>query len=92
MERTKPHLRGYRPSNGSPMGQLLGFGDANGSRISDRGQLELGEARVLYCTWKVTQQKVMTENRLKWIKRMYGPEAINRIQKYMMAMHKGELE
>lgn len=74
------------------MGKLLGFSDANGSRISDRRQLEEGEARVLYCTWKVTGQKVMTEKRVKAIKRLYGPEALNRIQKYMMQLHKGELE
>jgi len=54
--------------------------------------LEEGEARVLYCTWKVTGQKVMTEKRVKAIKRLYGPEALNRIQKYMMELHKGELE
>lgn len=58
--------------------------------MSDRNQLEEGEARVLYCTWKLTQTKVMTEKRLQWLKRMYGPDAINRIQKYMMEMHKGE--
>ncbi len=60
------------------------------SHLGDQAQLEEGEARVLYCTWKVTGQKVMTEKRVKAIKRLYGPEALNRIQKYMMEMHKGE--
>jgi hypothetical protein len=40
----------------------------------------------------MTGQKVMTEIRLKWIKRIYGPEAIKRIEKYMMEMHRGERE
>jgi hypothetical protein len=74
------------------MGQLLGSSYPNGSRISDRAQLEQGEARMLYGTWKMTGQKVMTEIRLKWIKRIYGPEAIKRIEKYMMEMHRGERE
>lgn len=46
---------------------------------------------MLYGTWKVTQQKVMTDQRKAFINRMYGPGAADRIQKFMMAMHRGEL-
>lgn len=60
------------------------------SQPTDRGQLEEGEARVLYCTWKVTGNKVMTPKRITWLNRMYGSGAADRIQKYMMEIHKGE--
>ena len=60
--------------------------------MSDRKILEEGEARVLYFTWKVTQDKVMTEERKAWINRMYGAGAVNRIQAMMMEMHKADLE
>lgn len=58
--------------------------------MSDRHQLEEGEARVLYCTWKVTGNKVMTAKRIKWLNGTYGSGAAARIQKYMMEIHKGE--
>ena len=60
--------------------------------MSDRKQLEEGEARVLYFTWQVTQSKVMTEERKAWINRTYGPGAANRIQALMLAMYKADLE
>ena len=59
--------------------------------MSDRKQLEEGEARVLYCTWKITQDKVMTEERKAWINKMYGAGAVNRIQAMMLEMHKADL-
>jgi hypothetical protein len=60
--------------------------------MSDRKQLEEAEARVLYCTWKVTQDKVLTEDRKAWINRTYGAGAVNRIQAMMLEMHKADLE
>jgi len=59
--------------------------------MSDRKQLEEGEARVLYFTWKITQDKVMTEERKAWITKTYGPGAVNRIQAMMLEMHKGNM-
>ena len=56
--------------------------------MSDRKLLEEGEARVLYFTWKVTQNKVMTEERKAWITKTYGAGAVNRIQAMMLQMHK----
>jgi hypothetical protein len=62
------------------------------SQTSDRKQLEQGEARVLYFTWKVTQSKVITEERKAWIRKMYGPGAVERIQAMMMQMHQGNMD
>lgn len=59
--------------------------------MSDRKQLEEGEARVLYFTYVVTQDKVLTEERKQFIRKTYGPGALERIQKMMLAMHRGEL-
>lgn len=60
--------------------------------MSDRKLLEEGEARVLYCTWKVTQSKVMTEERIAWINKTYGPGAANRIQAMMREMYQADLD
>lgn len=60
--------------------------------MSDRKQLEEGEARVLYFTWKITQDKVMTEERKAWITKTYGPGAVNRIQAMMLKMHQESME
>ena len=60
--------------------------------MSDREQLEEAEARVLYYTWVVTQDKVMTEERKAWINKTYGAGAANRIQAMMLAMYKADLE
>ncbi|NDH05269.1 hypothetical protein EBX93_04995 [bacterium] len=60
--------------------------------MSDRKLLEEGEARVLYCTWKVTQSKVMTEERKAWINRTYGAGAADRIQAMMLEMYKTDLD
>lgn len=59
--------------------------------MSDRKILEEGEARVLYFTWKISQARVMTEERKAWITRTYGPGAVNRIQAMMLEMHKADL-
>lgn len=60
--------------------------------MSDRKLLEEGEARVLYFTWKVTQDRVMTEDRKAWINRTYGAGAVNRIQAMMLEMYKADLD
>ena len=60
--------------------------------MSDRHLLEEGEARILYFTWKVTQDRVLTDERKQWITSKFGPGAVNRIQAYMLAMHKADLE
>jgi hypothetical protein len=59
--------------------------------MSDRKQLEEGEARVLYATWQFTGNKVMTEERKAWLNKKYGYGAANRIQQYMMMIHAGDL-
>ena len=56
--------------------------------MSDRKQLEEGEARVLYFTWVISQNKVMTEERKAWINKTYGAGAVNRIQAMMLQMYK----
>jgi hypothetical protein len=60
--------------------------------MSDRAQLEIAEARVLYCTWKISQDKVLTDERKRWIASKYGAGAVDRIQSYMLMLHKGEME
>lgn len=60
--------------------------------MNDRKTLEEAEARVLYFTWQVTQNKVMTEERKAWINRTYGPGAVNRIQAMMLELYKADLE
>lgn len=60
--------------------------------MSDRKLLEESEARVLYFTWKVTQDKVMTEERKAWITKTYGAGAVNRIQAMMLEMYKADLD
>jgi hypothetical protein len=59
--------------------------------MSDRQQLEEAEARILFRTWEMTKEKVMTEQRKAWIKKIYGYGAFERIQAMMVRMHKGEL-
>lgn len=61
-------------------------------QMSDRRTLEEGEARVLYFTYVVTQDKVITEERKQWIYKTYGPGAVDRIQAMMLKMHKESME
>lgn len=60
--------------------------------MSDRKTLEEAEARVLYFTWQVTQDRVMTDERKQWITKTYGAGAVNRIQAMMLEMYKKDLE
>lgn len=52
----------------------------------DRKQLEEGEARVLFTTWQVTKQRVLTPERIAFIERKYGRGSTERIKQYMALM------
>ena len=54
--------------------------------------IELGEARVLFCTWQVTKEKVLTPVRVEWLERRYGSGSVERIKGYMKKLQTGELE
>lgn len=58
----------------------------------DRDQIELGEARLLYGTWLTLKIKIMTPERIKYLNKMYGYGAADRINRLMQRFHKGELE
>jgi hypothetical protein len=58
----------------------------------DRYQIELGEARVLLCTYQVTKQKVLTQARMEWLEKKYGTGSVARIRSYMLKLQSGELE
>jgi hypothetical protein len=58
----------------------------------DRYMIELGEARVLLCTYQVTKQKVLTKDRMEWLEKRYGTGAVARIRGYMKKLQDGELE
>ena len=62
------------------------------SKISDKYILELGEARVLFCTYEVTKQSVLTKVRMEWLERRYGHGSVERIRGYMNKLRTGELE
>jgi hypothetical protein len=61
-------------------------------QTSDKYILELGEARVLLCTYQVTKQKVLTDVRIKYLEKLYGPGSVARIRGYMKKLQDGELE
>ena len=58
----------------------------------DRYQIELGEARVLLCTYQVLKEKVLTEKRIKYLEKIYGVGSVARIKIYMTKLQNGELE
>jgi hypothetical protein len=62
------------------------------SNQSDRYMIELGEARVLFTTWQVTKEKVLTPVRVEWLERRYGSGSVERIKGYMKQLQSGELE
>ena len=62
------------------------------SNEGDRYRIELGEARVLFCTYEVTKQSVLTKVRMEWIERRYGRGSVDRIRLYMSKLKSGELE
>jgi hypothetical protein len=54
--------------------------------------IELGEARVLLCTYQLTKQKVLTQVRMEWLEKKYGTGSVARIRSYMKKLQDGELE
>ena len=62
------------------------------SNEGDRYILELGEARVLFCTYEVTKQSVLTSVRIEWLEKRYGRGSVDRIRDYMNKLRTGELE
>ena len=59
---------------------------------SDRYRLELGEARVLLCTYQTLKKSVLTKERIEYLERIYGTGCVERIRKYMKQLQDGELE
>ena len=62
------------------------------SNEDDRYRIELGEARVLFCTYQVTKQSVLTKVRIEWLEKRYGRGSVERIREYMNKLRTGELE
>lgn len=62
------------------------------SNEGDRYRIELGEARVLFCTYEVTKQSVLTKVRIEWLEKRYGRGSVDRIREYMNKLRTGELE
>ena len=58
---------------------------------SDRKQLEMAEARELYCTFVLTGKKVLTAERLEKIEKIYGKGSVERIRFYMTQLKNGEI-
>lgn len=59
---------------------------------SDRVQLEQGEARMLFATWKATGKRVLTQERMEYLEKRYGTGCVARIRQYMDMMKNGELQ
>jgi hypothetical protein len=57
----------------------------------DRYMIELGEARVLLCTYQMTGQKVLTKVRMEYLEKRYGMGAVMRIRDLMKKLQDGEL-
>lgn len=62
------------------------------SDAGDRRQLEQGEARMLFSTWKATGKRVLTQERMEFLEKRYGVGCVQRIRKYMDMMKNGELQ
>ena len=61
------------------------------SDAGDRRQLEEGEARVLFATWKATGQRVLTQERMEYLEKRYGTGCVARIRQYMDKMKNGDM-
>ncbi len=59
--------------------------------LGDREQLEKGEARVLFTTWQITGDRMLTNERMEFIEKRYGRGSVVRIRQYMKQMLDGEL-
>lgn len=70
----------------------MAYSRRNVENESDRYMIELGEARVLLCTYQVTKQKVLTKERMEWLEKRYGSGSVARIRSYMVKLQNGELE
>lgn len=53
--------------------------------------IELGEARVLYCTYVMTKQRVLTKDRMEYLEKRFGTGSVMRIREYMAKLQSGEL-
>ena len=53
--------------------------------------IELGEARVLLCTYQVTKKSVLTRERMEWLEKRYGTGSVMRIRELMKKLQDGEL-
>lgn len=62
------------------------------SNEGDRYRIELGEARVLLCTYQALKQSVLTRDRIEYLERIYGTGCVDRIRIYMKKLQDGELE
>lgn len=58
----------------------------------DRYQIELGEARVLYCTYVMTGKSVLTRDRMEYLEKRLGRGSVERIRAMMNKLRTGELE
>ena len=58
----------------------------------DRYMIELGEARVLLCTYLTLKRSVLTAERIEYLERRYGTGSVQRIRGYMAKLQSGELE
>jgi len=58
----------------------------------DRYMIELGEARVLLCTYLTLKRSVLTAERIEYLERRYGTGSVQRIRRYMKKLQDGELE
>jgi hypothetical protein len=73
------------------MGASMTYSRKTISNESDRVILEQGEARILFRTWKTTQERVLTRERIEYLEKRYGSGCVQRIRNYMDMMRKGEL-
>jgi hypothetical protein len=62
------------------------------SNEGDRYRIELGEARVLLCTYQVLKKQVLTQQRIEFLEKRYGHGSVARIRDYMTRLQNGELE
>lgn len=58
---------------------------------SDRVQLEMAEARELFCNWESSKNRDLIRARLERAERIYGRGARDRIRDYMGRMRDGQL-
>ena len=62
------------------------------SNEGDRVLIEQGEARVIFHSWKTTQDNQFVRAMLERAEKMYGMGAKERIRSYLTQMKEGTLE